>query len=87
MTQEEKNEILEKAYIPEEMWADCFITEDGMIFTPRFNEDGEKLAIGEEIYNEWLANKDKPVIPKPTPEERAFALEQQLADLEIAQLL
>lgn len=87
MTQEERLEILENAYIPEEWREHCYITEEKMIFTPRFNEEGDMLVNGEQAYNGWLEQKDKPIIQEPTAEERAIILEQQLADLEIAQLL
>ena len=39
----------------------CFITKDGKIFTPLKDEDGNVLKKGEQIYREWLANKDKSI--------------------------
>ena len=29
-------EILKKAFIPESEWDNCYISDDGMIFTPRY---------------------------------------------------
>lgn len=73
-------EKLRSANIPESWWEKCYITADGMIFTPQFNENGEITKTGEQAYNEWIANKDK-VVP-PTLDDRVKALEAaQLATL------
>lgn len=66
MTAEQKNQILENAYIPQEWWENCFITEDEMIFTPLFNEEGLVTKTGEQVHAEWLANKENPPVPEPT---------------------
>lgn len=81
MTQEQKNEILQNAYIPEEWWENCFVTDDEMIFTPLFNETGEITKTGEQVYTEWLENKDKPVEPEITDKEKIQALEEQVVVL------
>ena len=78
----EQLEILINANIPEDWREHCFITEDGMIFTPQFNEDGELIKNGEASYNEWLEAKDKPVEPTITPEEKISELEGQVVSLE-----
>lgn len=81
MTTEQKNKILENAYIPQEWWENCFITEDEMIFTPLFDEEGVVTKTGEQVHAEWLANKDKPVEPEITDKEKIQALEEQVVVL------
>lgn len=57
---------LKAANIPESQWLDCYISADGMIFTPQFNSSGGITKTGEQAYNEWLINKDKPPQPSET---------------------
>ena len=78
----EQLEILINANIPEEWHNDCFITEDGMIFTPSFNEEDEVIKTGEEVYKEWLEAKDAPVIEEEKPEEKIASLENQVTSLQ-----
>ena len=79
---EEKLQKLIDANIPEEWREHCFITEDGMIFTPRFDEEGEMVATGEEAYKQWLEAKDNPVEPEITDKEKIATLEGQVSSLE-----
>ncbi|MGL5764266.1 MAG: hypothetical protein ACRCX8_01365 [Sarcina sp.] len=85
MTQQE----LEQLYIE---------TEHGT-FTPNFTYDDYDLETetytnivihkaAQQVYEEWASNKDKPVEPQPTQEERIVTLEQTNAKLllEIAML-
>lgn len=81
MTEEQLQKLID-ANIPEEWRENCFITEDGMIFTPRFDEDGEMTATGEQVHKEWLEAKENPVEPEETPEEKISALKGQVASLE-----
>lgn len=81
MTIEQKNQILENAYIPQEWWEDCFITEDKMIFTPLFDEDGVITKTGTEVHAEWLANKDKPPVVEETDKEKIARLEGEVVAL------
>lgn len=60
----DKNKILEEAYIPEEEWEFCYISEDGLIFRPIYDRDTqEMLETGKEYYDRYMANKDNPVEP------------------------
>ena len=36
-------EILKNAFIPESEWDNCYISDDGMIFTPRYDDKGIML--------------------------------------------
>lgn len=85
--EQKKLEILEKANIPQEWREHCYVTESEMIFTPRFDEEGVMLVDGEQSYKEWIEQKENPIEAEPTTDEKVVLLEQQLADLEIAQLL
>lgn len=79
----EQLEILIKAHIPEEWREYCYITAEGKIFTPRFSrEDNSLIMTGEETYNLWLENKNKPVEIEPTPEEKIETLQEQVVTLE-----
>lgn len=86
MTEERLQKLID-ANIPEEWREHCFITEEGVIFTPRFDEEGTMLVDGEQSYKEWVEQKENPIEAEPTTDEKVVLLEQQLADLEIAQLL
>lgn len=81
MTEEQLQKLID-ANIPEEWREHCFITEEDMIFTPRFNEDGEMVATGEEAHQEWLEAKDKPAAPEITDKEKIQVLEGQVTSLE-----
>lgn len=76
MTTKQRNEILENA-CPQEWWESCYIAEDNMIFTPRFDEEGNELANGEQVYNEWIDQNNKS--PEPSKME---VLEKKVAELE-----
>lgn len=80
MTEEQLQKLID-ANIPEEWREHCFITEDGMIFTPRFNEEGEMVATGEEAYNAWLEAKNNPIVPEISDKEKIANLEEQVATL------
>lgn len=75
MKLEQIEEILENAYIPKELWSECFVTNERMIFTPLFNEFGEIIKNGNIVYKEWLENKDIP----PAPNEMEVLNEQVVA--------
>lgn len=36
-------EILKNAFIPESEWDNCYISDDGMVFTPRYDDKGIML--------------------------------------------
>lgn len=60
----DRNKILEEAYIPEEEWEFCYISDDGLIFRPIYDRDTqEMLQTGKEYYDRYMANKDKPIEP------------------------
>lgn len=80
MTEEQLQKLID-ANIPEEWREHCFITEDGMIFTPRFNEEGEMVATGEEAYNAWLEAKNNPITPEISDKEKIANLEEQVETL------
>ena len=44
-------EILRNAFIPESEWENCYISDDGMIFTPRYDDNGDMVKTGEQAYN------------------------------------
>ena len=39
-------EILKNAFIPESEWDNCYISDDGMIFTPRYDDKGDMVQTG-----------------------------------------
>lgn len=55
----DREKILKRAYIPEEIFDMCYITEKNMIFTPHFTEEGVMNKTGEEVYKEWISNKSE----------------------------
>ena len=75
---EEQIQKLIAANIPEELWETCFVTEDGMIFTPWLDDEGNILDNGEKVYQKWLKNKEQiDICPPKTVEERLAEAEQE----------
>lgn len=79
-------EIMVKYGIPEEEWSITYVTEDGMVFRARLDEDRNVVKIGEEVYQEYLEDKHKPVEPQPTDIE-ILRLEQAKANAEMIELM
>lgn len=55
-----REEILQNANIPQDIWDRCYISDCGQIFT------SYKDKTGEEVYQEWLKNKDKETVENPS---------------------
>lgn len=51
---EEQKELLINACIPNEWWDNCYISDNGMIFTPLFDLDGNMIKTGTEVYKEYI---------------------------------
>ena len=75
MNNEERNNLLKKANIPENIWDKCYITDNKDIFTPL----GDKT--GEEVYEEWKSNINKKSEKKPSLEERVSEIENVILKL------
>lgn len=67
-------EILKKAFIPESEWDNCYISDDGMIFTPRYDDNGDMVQTGEHAYNEYISAISNPTTPEPTEQEQINAM-------------
>ena len=67
--------MYKKAELPKELMDKCYVTENGMIFTPI----GEKTA--EEVYNEWK-DKQIDICPTKTNQELQEEIENLKAQLE-----
>ena len=67
-------EILKKAFIPESEWENCYISDDGMIFTPRYDDKGDMVQTGEQAYNDYLSAMTNPPMPEPTEQEQINAM-------------
>ncbi len=63
---EEQIQMLIDIGISEKDIPNCFITEDGKIFTPLKDEEGNLLKTGEELYNEDFLN---PQMQQPTEQQ------------------
>lgn len=73
MTDEQK-ELLRQKVIKEEDFEQCYIAEDGQIFTPNKNKDETITMTAEEKYNKML----NPPTPIPTLAERVNSIEETL---------
>lgn len=51
-------ETFDKAGIPEAWQDDCYISNDGAIFTPQFDVTGVVTKTGQQAYNEWVIAKE-----------------------------
>jgi len=87
MTQEERDQVLERAGIPLEDREACEVTEDGQIFTPIRDDTGTLLKSGAQVYEEWLAGKDAPETGPEDPEARLSDMELMLLDVDCRLLL
>ena len=67
-------EILKRAYIPESEWDNCYISDDGMIFTPRYDDNGDMVQTGEQAYNEYINALENQPISEPTEQEQINAM-------------
>lgn len=67
-------ELLKAAFIPESEWDNCYISDDGMIFTPRYDDNGDMVQTGEQAYNEYLKALENPPISEPTEQEQINAM-------------
>lgn len=79
----EQIELLKNAGIEEEFFDKCYITEDNIIFKPIGN------ITAEELYRDWLENKNNPKPQAPTIQEQINAqllkenAEQQLLNAQV----
>lgn len=69
--QEKREMYLKQAFIPQEIWEECVVLEDGMIFTSKAN------------YDSWVENQSKPPVYVPTDEEKQLMLALTVADREL----
>lgn len=67
-------EILKNAFIPESEWDNCYISDDGMIFTPRYDDNGDMVQTGEQAYNEYINALENQPISEPTEQEQINAM-------------
>ena len=67
-------EILKNAFIPESEWDNCYISDDGMVFTPRYDDKGIMLKTGEQAYSEYMEALENPPISEPTEQEQINAM-------------
>lgn len=75
-------ELLKAAFIPEREWKYCYISENGMIFTPRYDDYGVMTQTGEQAYHEYMTVSTASPVSAATPQEQINAmLLRELASL------
>lgn len=47
----ENEKILSELFIPKEWWDKCYIADNGQVYTPIFDLNGNITKTGEEYYN------------------------------------
>ena len=67
-------EILKNAFIPESEWDNCYISDDGMIFTPRYDDKDDMVQTGEQAYNDYREALENPPVSEPTEQEQINAM-------------
>ena len=67
-------EILKNAFIPESEWDNCYISDDGMIFTPRYDDKGDMVQTGEQAYNDYREALENPPVSEPTEQGQINAM-------------
>ncbi|MGN2371699.1 hypothetical protein FDF26_17920 [Clostridium botulinum] len=73
----EQNELFLKIIKKEEDLQYCYVSDEGKMFPPHYNDNGVIDVIGEEVYKNYLKNKNNPPKKEPTKEE---LLEKQLLE-------
>lgn len=68
------NQKLQEAGIDPKYWDSCYISADGMIFTPITDESGEVVKSGVLAYNEWEQNQGVQIPQLPTEQQQLAAL-------------
>lgn len=72
MTEKQKIELLKSAYIHKELWDKCYIADDKKIFSPTDTKTAQ------EVYQEWLDNKQIDILPQTKTVEELTKENQQL---------
>ena len=67
-------ELLKAAFIPESEWDNCYISDDGMVFTPRYDDNGDMVQTGEQAYNDYREALENPPVSEPTEQEQINAM-------------
>ena len=80
--EEEKMDLLTflKQTGREHLIGSCFQSPEGNFFTPTFDEEGNIVLIGEEIYAQWLKEQEEPPNLPPTTENLQKELESLKQD-------
>lgn len=85
----DKKQILESKGLDSGLFEFYYVTDEGMVVSPESDYDGNILKTGEEVYQEWVKNKDKQIDicseVKSNQEltEEMETLQKTIADLEI----
>ena len=77
----DKSELLEKAFINEDIWDSCYIDDNKDIWQPQFNKEGNIIKTGERLYQDWLENKDKSFTEDELVGDEEIAMAEAIIDL------
>ncbi|ACD21819.1 hypothetical protein FDE76_01475 [Clostridium botulinum] len=75
-----EKELFLNVILKEEDLQYCYISDDGKMFPPHYNTDGMIDVIGEDVYKNYLNNKNNPSKKEPTKEE---VLLKEIANLKV----
>ena len=71
-----KEEILEKACIPKDMWDFCYIDDNGKIYVPEYDENRNIKLTGEQLYQKFINGDIKTKEGKTTEEKIEYILKE-----------
>ena len=71
-----KEEILEKACVPKAIWDFCYIDNNGKIYVPEYDENGNIKFTGEELYQKFINGDIRTKEGKTTEEKIEYILKE-----------
>ena len=71
-----KEEILSNACVPKAIWDFCYIDDNGKIYVPEYDEDGNIEFTGEELYQKFINGDVKTKEGKTTEEKIEYILKE-----------
>ena len=71
-----KEEILSNACVPKAIWDFCYIDDNGKIYVPEYDENGEIKLTGEELYQKFINGDIRTKEGKTTEEKIEYILKE-----------
>ena len=80
-----KEEILSNACVPKAIWGFCYIDDDGKIYVPEYDENGNIILTGEESYQKFINGDIRTEEEVKTTEEKIEYILKEMENLQTKQ--